>query len=169
MTKEKKINGNTKHGDWNKRIRRIWMNMMARCHNQNLLDPNYLKYGAAGIKVCQEWHDYFVFKKWAYENGYTDQLTLDRYPNTRGNYDPMNCRWATYKEQARNKKNSKILECDGNALTVAEWADLYSINQDRINRRLKLGWSVNDAIKTPIDTNKISKKYRKCQSKKLES
>lgn len=152
-----KFGGRT-HGDWNLRIRRIWMNMMARCYKKE--NPNYKGYGAKGIIVCSEWHDYAVFKKWAYENGYDDALSLDRFPNNTGIYQPDNCRWATSTEQARNKTNNKFLEFNGLFKTVAEWAEIYGIDQTRVNRRLYKGWTIEDALTKPIDQNKISKIYR---------
>ena len=83
------------------RLYRIWKNMKKRCYNANTTD--YLYYGARGITVCDEWHDFSPFRAWALENGYTDELTLDRINND-GNYEPANCRWATWKEQAKHRR-----------------------------------------------------------------
>lgn len=151
------MNGGKTHGDWNKRIRVIWVNMMARCYKENA--SNYLNYGGKGIKVCDEWHDYQVFKEWAFANGYTDDLTIDRIDVT-GNYHPHNCRWATPKEQARNKTNNRYLLFNGESKTLAEWSETYGINQGRVSRRIMTGWTIEDALTRPIDKKRISKIYR---------
>lgn len=95
-----KIHGDSINGKT--RLYRIWMNMRQRCNNPN--KPCYASYGAKGITVCDTWNDYLAFKKWALNNGYAADLTIDRYPNVTGNYEPNNCRWATKTAQSRNQR-----------------------------------------------------------------
>ena len=86
----------------NKRLLSIWKNMNTRCTNPNY--EKYWAYGGKGVSITKEWKDFEVFKLWAIDNGYTNDLTLDR-KDTNGNYDSFNCRWVTTTLQAFNKNS----------------------------------------------------------------
>lgn len=93
---------NQTHGECYTRLYGIWHGIEQRCNNKN--NRAYKSYGGRGITMCKEWStSYETFRDWANANGYTDELEIDR-RNTFGNYEPGNCRWATRREQMRNKR-----------------------------------------------------------------
>ena len=125
------------------RLYRIWSNMHERCENPS--NVNYKYYGGRGISVCEEWGYYSRFCAWAYNNGYSDEYSLDRI-NVNGNYEPRNCRWATVKEQANNKRTNKYVDYGGMNLTFSEWADITSVDKRNIAKRITRGWKPEEAI-----------------------
>jgi len=95
------IHGLEKHPLYN-----TWNGMMHRCYNDRR--ENFKWYGGRGIQVCPEWHDVVAFIAWIEANlgARPDGMTLDRYPDPDGNYEPGNVRWATWVQQARNRSAS---------------------------------------------------------------
>lgn len=143
-----------KHGMSNSRLYRIWKNMKSRCHCPNA--SKYNLYGGKGIKVCNEWENSFkCFYEWAMDNGYRDNLTIDRI-NPDKNYEPNNCRWATYKEQNSHLsgKAGKIftevlIEYNGEKNNLTEWGNKLGINPKTLHARYERGWSIERMLKTP--------------------
>lgn len=107
------------------RLYNIWIGMIQRCENPER--SKFADYGGRGITVCDEWHDFRKFVSWAKENGYTDGLTIDR-KNVDGNYEPVNCRWATLEEQANNKRSNVFLSCFGVVGTIKQWSELLNVS-----------------------------------------
>ena len=136
------------HGKSNTRLYEIWTDMKQRCLNPN--QKVYKYYGGRGITICQEWIDDFMsFYDWALENGYQDNLTIDRIDVNSG-YEPNNCRWVTMETQLRNTRRNRFVEINGESHTIAEWARIYGINPQTINSRLRKGISEQDAILIPV-------------------
>lgn len=88
------------------RLMHIFSGMKMRCSNKN--HPRYSDYGARGILICDEWlHDSNKFCEWALNNGYMDDLTIDRIDNDKG-YSPDNCRWVSQAVNTRNTRCTKL-------------------------------------------------------------
>lgn len=142
--KERTSDVNKTHGMSKTRLHTIWTNMKQRCNNPKWTD--YHRYGGRGIKVCDEWQQSFeAFSAWASAAGYDDSLTIDRIDND-GNYEPGNCRWATNKEQARNKEKTKRYE----GKTLAEWATIVGVKYETLWARIAvLNWPISKVFNTP--------------------
>lgn len=144
-----------KHGETNTRLFRIWNHMRERCNSPSC--KRYSDYGGRGIKVSKEWNEYLTFKKWAINNGYADNLTIERI-NNNGDYTPANCRWATNKEQANNRRMNRIITIDGRTMNELAWSEFLRIPKYVLRTRLHRGMSEEEAIKTPVRTN-VNGKY----------
>lgn len=125
------------------RLYNIWNNMKQRCFNPNA--NRYGDYGARGITVCDSWLDPGSFFQWAKENGYADNLTIDRI-DTNGNYEPSNCRWVTVKKQNNNRRSNHNLTFRGETHNIQEWSEITGLSRSTIKGRLKRGWTIEDAL-----------------------
>lgn len=123
--------------------------MIGRCENPK--DAAYPRYGGRGVKVCAEWRASFeTFREWALVNGYSATLTIDRRDND-GAYEPENCRWATYTEQNRNRRNNKPIIYKGETVLIPELAERHGLPADIVKNRIhRYGWSIEKAIGTPV-------------------
>lgn len=136
-------------GETNKRIYSCWRNMLQRCQTRSRKDSKY--YYDKGIHICDEWMIFDSFADWALENGYRNDLTLDRI-NSNGDYSPDNCRWVTMEEQQRNKSNNIYLTYEGITKTLSEWARDYKINRTTLHDRIfKSGWTLKDALNKRVE------------------
>lgn len=113
---------NSKHNMTNSKIYQVHKHMKERCYKE--YHKSYNDYGGRGIKVCDEWLNkdggFENFYKWAIENGYSENLTLDR-KDVNGNYEPDNCRWVDNLTQCNNKRNNFYIEINGVIKTASEW------------------------------------------------
>lgn len=135
-----------------KRLVHIYSAMKHRCNNPN--NNGYQNYGGRGIKVCKEWNDNAeMFYRWALANGYSGETSLDRI-DVNGGYSPENCRWATQKTQANNRRNNRAVEINGTVKTISEWADFaglpYSLVADRV---IKKKWAGERILEPPKRSN----------------
>ena len=119
--------------DSNSRLYGIWTNLKRRCLNPNLKEYKY--YGGKGVKVCDEWYEWELFKNWALSNGYKEDLTIDRI-DVNGNYEPSNCRWVTMDVQANNKSNNKYIAYQGRTQSLADWCKELDLDYDRTKQRI---------------------------------
>lgn len=141
------------HGKSYTRLYSIWHGMISRIENENQM---YFKnYGGRGIQICDEWReDFQKFYDWAVRHGYEEHLTIDRI-DVNGDYCPENCRWATVKEQARNRRNNKTLTYHGETMPLAAWSERTGIKFSVLWDRLyNFYWSVEEALETPVGERK---------------
>ena len=145
----------TKHGLRQTRLYKIFYGMKKRCYTPTA--TSFSNYGGRGITVCEEWQEFMPFYDWAMSHGYSDDLTLERIDNN-GNYCPENCRWATKKEQANNRRTNRFITYNGETHTLLEWSNILGVDIKTLHRRLSNGWSVEDALTK-------AKGERKCPEK----
>lgn len=128
----------------NTRLYKIYDKMKQRCYNKNV--RNYHDYGERGIKVCDEWlNDFMVFYTWSFENGYKEDLTIDRI-NVNGNYEPSNCRWVDNETQQNNKRNSVYLTYNGKTQSIAQWSRELRLKQSTLYYRYHRGYTDTECL-----------------------
>lgn len=140
--------GNSKHNKGKTTTYTIWKGIKQR--TQNPSSPAYKYYGGRGIKVCERWLGESGFTNFLSDMGERpDKLTLDRI-DVNGDYCPENCRWASMKEQANNKRSTRMLTVGCVTLSLADWGRELSIKPHTISQRLAYGWNVERAIFTKV-------------------
>jgi hypothetical protein len=136
------------HGESNRnktKEYRTWLHMRGRCNTPT--DLKFKDYGGRGITVCERWN--------SYENFLSDmgrapspKHSLDRKENS-GNYEPVNCRWATTIEQTNNTRRNNVISYNNKTMNLSQWCRELSLYEKTIWYRLKRGWGVEKAFTTP--------------------
>ncbi len=130
-----KVSKNHKHKQSGTRLYNIWLGMKGRCYNPN--DPVYKNWGGRGITICDDWkNDFSCFYNWAINNGYMENLTIDRIDND-GNYEPDNCRWASQKQQSSNRRSNINIKIGNETKTLMEWCEIFKLPYTTVNMRYR--------------------------------
>lgn len=130
-----------------------WKSMIHRCYRPD--NDSYSSHGGRGIIVCDRWKqdpNNFIadmMPGWELLPKDGTVWTLDR-KDVNGNYTPENCKWASHKEQQNNKRNNHLIEFEGVIKTAAQWGEIYGLDGPAIIGRIKLGWTVEKALKDPL-------------------
>ncbi len=117
----------------------VWSSMKRRCLSST--DKAYPRYGGRGIKVCKRWSE--SFEAFLFDMGEPPACkSLDRIDNN-GDYDPLNCRWATVKQQGRNRSTTVHITLHGVTMPLAEWSEKLGIKYVTIYQRYKKGQPID--------------------------
>lgn len=154
-----------KHGERGGELRseitveyRCWNRMLDRCNRPT--ETSFKHYGGRGITVCPEWTaDFGAFLRDVGRRP-SRAYSIERI-RVNGHYEPGNCRWATWPEQARNRRNNRIVRFDGADVTLVEASELAGIPYKTVKGRLAHGWSVEEALSLPIDQAKVNAATRR--------
>lgn len=132
-----RTHGQSRTPTWNS-----WSSMRKRCENP--AEPKFPQYGGRGISVCERWQ---VFESFLADMGARPiGTTLDRWPDTNGNYEPGNCRWATPTEQQNNRTNNRRIDVNGDTMTIAQLSAATGMSPSAIARRLARGGEFDTPI-----------------------
>lgn len=136
---------------------KVWQDILQRCNNPN--EPNYKRYGARGIKICERWAN--SFEKFYEDVGPRPSRwhELDRTDNN-GDYEPDNVRWVTCRQNNWNRRNNRYFVIDGVKKCLAEWCEEYKMNYSCITARLDRGWNIEEALTTPANENIWAKRRK---------
>ncbi len=135
-----------RHGESRTPEYQAWLNIRKRCISPN--NPGYKNYGGRDIKICDSWHD--SYKNFLADMGRrpSPKHSIDRRDNN-GNYEPGNCRWATDKQQRRNRQTNHIVTYNGRRMVLADACRLAGISRSTVRTRLKSGWDIDRALSQP--------------------
>lgn len=137
------------HGMRSEKIYSVWAGMIERCRNPK--NKRYKHYGGRGIGVCERWANSFV--SFFSDMGYPPSgLTLERKDNNKGYYK-RNCKWATHKEQSRNRTSNRIIEYKGQRKSLIDWSEILGFDYDLIYVRLYRDESPESAFHRPVKKN----------------
>lgn len=139
--------GKTKHGLSYTPEYRAWQTMRLRCHDSS--NARFADYGGRGIAVCERWRN--SVEAFIADMGPkpSPKHEIDRIDNNRG-YEPGNCRWVLRSENDRNRRSNRMLTFRGETLALVAWCERLGLPTDTVAKRLGAGWSVEQALETPV-------------------
>jgi len=148
MARTSKLKGGYDPSLYKTSLYRSWYNMKTRCLNKNASDYN--RYGARGIRVCDEWMTFAGFlvdMRGSYQQG----TSIDRI-NNNGSYCKANCRWATPEQQANNRRSNHIVKVNGETMTMAQSIKQYAVvKRSTVSQRyFTYGWTIERALMLPV-------------------
>jgi hypothetical protein len=137
-----KPKGLFRHGMTRTRTHNIWMLMRRRCEDPS--NPEYKRYGAKGVTVCDRWQ---TFDNFLADMGVCPpSMSIDRIDGS-GNYELSNCRWATPKQQTENRSIQVFYNVNGERLTLPDVAKKYNVNYRTLRNRLfRTGMTLDEAL-----------------------
>ncbi len=151
LNREATLKSNSKHGGCRRSGHApefdVWVGMNSRCHNPSY--PAFYRYGGRGISVCEKWHHSYANFISDMGRKPTPSHTIERL-NNNGNYEPSNCKWATRKEQANNRRTNHFMTHAGKTLTASQWSEILGIHSLTLVARSKRGWSDEKTLTTPL-------------------
>lgn len=148
--KEQRRRANTVHGMKHTKVYNSWALLRDRCNNPN--NHEYKNYGGRGIKVCDRWNEF--------KNFYDDMgnvpagYSIERI-DVNGDYESSNCVWASLDDQSKNKTNNRYISYDGKSMTLKDWSRELGISYWTLHARLRRGWTTEEILNTPVNTNKV--------------
>ena len=133
-----------KHGGKGTSEYTSWQLMKDRCYNKNNRTFSY--YGGRGVRVCDQWVGDFLAFISDMGNKPDPSYSIDRIDGD-GDYTPDNCKWSSKTDQVRNRRNTKLVEYNGETKPLAEWCEILKLDYAKTNKRLWRNWSAERAFK----------------------
>jgi hypothetical protein len=136
LRKKLRTEKNITHGLSKTRLYKIYHDMKARCYNIN--NDDYKYYGAKNVKICDDWlNDFVKFHDWANDNGYKDNLTIDRIKPD-GDYKPSNCQFITINKQQEKRRDCNFIKYNNKLYTMRELSKVVNINYNTLRAKYNL-------------------------------
>lgn len=140
---------NTKHGESYTEEYRIYQRILQRCYNKSHV--HYDGYGGRGILVAPEWLGEGGYERFVDHIGRrpSKHMTVERKNNNEG-YRPGNVVWASRKRQMNNRRTNRIVNLNGERMTLRQAVDLAGLPYHTVRMRLEKGWSEDRALSQPV-------------------